>query len=66
MALLGFNAGSNAKERDVIIAHRKLTRKHHPDKNDPSLTGLDNTQATAFFQTINNAFSYVRENKNLL
>ena len=49
MALLGFNADSNAKERDVIIACRNLARKHHPDKNDPSLTGVDNAQATAFF-----------------
>ena len=66
MAFLGFNVGFNAKERDVIIAYRKLARKYHPDKNDPLLTGLNNDQATAFFQTLNNAFSYVRANKNLL
>ena len=40
-----------AKERDVIIAHRKLARKHHPDKNDFLLTGLNNVQATAFFRS---------------
>ena len=66
IALLGFNVSFNAKERDVIIACRKLARKYNPDKNDPLLTSLNNDQATAFFQTLNNAFSYVRANKNLL
>ena len=66
MAFLGFSIGLNATERDVVIAYRKSARKYHPDKNDPSLTGLDNAQATAFFQTLNNAFSYIRANKNLL
>ena len=65
MAFLGFNVGFNSKERDVIITYRKLARKYHLDKNDPLLTGLNNDQATAFFQTLNNAFSYVRANKNL-
>jgi len=56
----------NASEREVVVVCRKLAWKCHPDKNDPSLTGLNAAQATAYFQLLNNAFSYVRENKNML
>ena len=59
MSFFGFEFGSNAKERDVIIAYRKLARKYYPNKNDPSLTGINIIQATAFFQTLKNAFIYV-------
>ena len=48
MAFLGLRRDSNVKERDVTIAHRKLARKYHPDKNDFSLSGLNEIQATAF------------------
>ena len=66
LTFVGFSIGSNSKERDAVTACKMLARKHHPDKNDPSLTGLDDVQETVFFQTLNNAFSCIRANENLL
>ncbi|EJK57354.1 hypothetical protein THAOC_22611, partial [Thalassiosira oceanica] len=37
-----------------------LALRYHPDKNDPEITGMNRDQATAHFQLLNTANSYLR------
>ena len=52
--------GFDATEMDVKTAFRMLARCYHPDKNDPEKTGMNRDQATAHFQLLNTANSYLR------
>ena len=52
--------GFDATEMDVKTAFRMLARCYHPDKNDPEITGMNRDQATAHFQLLNTANSYLR------
>ena len=44
-----------ASERDVRIRFRQLSRIYHPDKHNPSQTGMSNEDAVEHFQILNNA-----------
>ena len=51
--------GFDATEMDVKTAFRMLALRYHPDKND-QITGMNRDQATAHFQLLNTANSYLR------
>ncbi|EJK74607.1 hypothetical protein THAOC_03704 [Thalassiosira oceanica] len=52
--------GLDATEMDVKTVYRMLALQYHPDKNDPERTGMTRDQATAHFQLLNTANSYLR------
>ena len=57
--ILGLGLG--ATETEVKVAYRALSRIYHPDKNDPSRTGMTNEEASEHFKLINNANQYLRQ-----
>ena len=57
--ILGLGIG--ASETEVKVAYRTLSRIYHPDKHDPSRTGMTNEKASDRFKLINNANQYLRE-----
>jgi curved DNA-binding protein CbpA len=59
LAILGLGLG--ASETEIKVHHRQLARKYHPDKNDPAITGLAASEASAFFQLLNNAQEYLKD-----
>jgi len=56
-----FGLGLGASETEVKIKYRQLSRKYHPDKHDPSITGMTDSEAQHFMQLLNSAMSYLRE-----
>ena len=52
--------GLDATEMDVKTSYRMLALRNHPDKNNPERTGMTRDQATAHFQLLNLANSYLR------
>ena len=56
--LLGL--GFDATEMEVKTAYRMFALRYHPDENDPEITGMNRDQATAHFQLLNTANSYLR------
>ena len=56
-----FGLGLGASETEVKVKFRAMSRVYHPDKHNPDQAGMSNSQATAFFQLLNNAYSYLRE-----
>ncbi|EJK68522.1 hypothetical protein THAOC_10285 [Thalassiosira oceanica] len=50
----------DATEMDVKTAYRMLALRYHLDKNDPERTGMNHDQATAHFQLLSTANSYLR------
>ena len=46
-------------ERELKRKYRSLARIYHPDKNQCEVTGLSQAEATAHFQSINNAYSFL-------
>jgi hypothetical protein len=59
LAILGLGFG--ASETEIKVHYRQLARKYHPDKNDPAITGLNASEASAFFQLLNNAHKYLKD-----
>ena len=60
-SLKKFGLGLGASEMEIKVHYRQLTRKYHPDKNDPAVTGLTATEASDFFKLLNNANEYLQE-----
>ena len=59
LTILGLGFG--ASETEIKVHYRQLARKYHPDKNDPAITGLNASEASTFFQLLNNAHEYLKE-----
>jgi hypothetical protein len=55
---LGLN--DNASTLEIKHRFRRLSLTYHPDKYDPTL-GISKDAATAHFQLLNNAYTYLRE-----
>jgi DnaJ-class molecular chaperone len=53
--------GLGASEMEIKVHYRQLARKYHPDKNDPTVTGLTATEASDFFKLLNNTNEYLKE-----
>ena len=53
--------GLGASETEVKLKYRQLSQIYHPDKNNPTTTGLTTEEATEFFKLLNNAHAYLRE-----
>jgi DnaJ-class molecular chaperone len=51
--------GLGATETEVKVAYCALAQIYHPDKHDPSRTGMMNKAAAEYFKLINNAQSYL-------
>ncbi len=59
LTILGLGFG--ASETEIRVHYRQLARKYHPDKNSPAITGLSASEASTFFQLLNNAHEYLKE-----
>jgi curved DNA-binding protein CbpA len=59
LTILGLGLGSS--ETKIKVHYRQLARKYHPDKNDPAITGLTASEASTFFQLLNNAQEYLKD-----
>jgi hypothetical protein len=59
LTILGL--GLEASETEIRVHYRQLACKYHPDKNDPAITGLSASEASAFFQLLNNAHQYLKD-----
>jgi DnaJ-class molecular chaperone len=59
LAILGLGLG--ASKTKIKVHHRQLARKYHPDKNDPTITGLSANEASDFFKLLNIAHKYLKE-----
>ena len=59
LTILGLGLG--ASETEIKVHYRQLARKYHPDKNDPTITGLNAAEAPSFFQLLNNAHQYLKD-----
>jgi len=56
---LGLSLG--ATETEVKVAYCALARIYHPDKHDPTQTGMTQSEASKYFKIINNAQAYLCE-----
>ncbi len=59
LRVLGLGLG--ASEMEVEVQYHALARIYHPDKHDPTITGMTHEAAADFFKIINNANSYLQE-----
>jgi len=59
LKILGLGLG--ASETEIKVHYRQLARKYHPDKNDTTITGLSEEEASEFFKLLNNAKDYLKE-----
>ena len=55
--------GLGLKESDTEgkVHYRQLSCKYHPDKNNPAVTGLTETESYDFFKLLNNEQAYLEE-----
>ena len=58
-----FGLGFGASETEVEVQFRAIYRIYHPDKHKTEQNGMED--ATTSFQILNNAHSYLREDKGL-
>ena len=59
LTILGLGFG--ASEPEIKVHYQQLAHKYLPDKNDPAITGLSASEASAFFQLLNNAQEYLTD-----
>jgi DnaJ-class molecular chaperone len=59
LTILGLGLG--ASETEIKVHYWQLARKYHPDKNIPATTGLSTSEASTFFQLLNNAHEYLKD-----
>ena len=57
--ILGLGLG--ASETEIKVHYQQLAHKYHPNKNDPSITGLTATEASDFFKLLKNVQAYLKE-----
>ena len=60
-SLMILGLGLGASEIEIKVHYRQLACKYHPDKNDPAITGLTASEASAFFQLLNNVQEYLKD-----
>ncbi len=53
--------GLGATETEVKVRYCALARIYHPEKHDPTRTGLSHEAAADYFKLINNAQAYLSE-----
>ena len=51
--------GLGATETEVKVQYRALARIYHPDKHDPTRTGMTHKAAADYFTLINNVHTYL-------
>ena len=51
---------TQANDIEIKVKFRSLSRIYHPDKHQPHITGISNSEAILFFQMINNAYMFLR------
>jgi DnaJ-class molecular chaperone len=59
LKILGLGLGKS--ETEIKMHYRQLAHKYHPDKNNPTTTGLTAEEASEFFKLLNNANNYLKE-----
>ncbi len=59
LTILGL--GFIASETEIRVHYRQLARKYHPDKSSPAITGLSASEASTFFQLLNNSNKYLQD-----
>ena len=59
LTILGLGFG--ASETKIRVHYHQLARKYHPDKNSPAITSLNASEASTFFQLLNNANKYLKD-----
>ena len=57
LGVLGLELGATVRE--AKIWYRTLERRLHPDKHDPSVTGMTSEEAVEFFKLVNNAQQFL-------
>jgi len=53
--------GLRASETEIKDHYRQLACKYHLDKNDTAITGPTTSEASTFFQLLNNAHHYLKD-----
>jgi curved DNA-binding protein CbpA len=53
--------GLGATETEVKVRYRALARIYHPNKHNPTRTGLTQEAAVNYFKLINNTQAYLSE-----
>ncbi len=59
LGILGLGLG--ASETEIKVHYRQLACKYHLDENDPAITSLTASEASAFFQLLNNTQEYLKD-----
>ncbi len=53
--------GFGASETKIKVHYQKISRKFHPNKNDPAITGLTAIEASDFSKLLNNVQACLKE-----